>query len=327
MILTSIAAALLAAVTGMTTIRAPGGDEQQVEVKPTYAWEMTVADIDNPNAFVRALRYVDRIDMSDVVLGIRPSQMMKLKNKVATTFETVAQGLRRASFSPEKMSYYNVYSVEEVPGKHGAPSVYEQNIEYSVITFFDKDNNEINFLDTCGSEAFDNYKDSPNVISFNSNMGEVDTFGTKFVTDLFIKAGLTDLSYLKTYEETVYDHPMNVDTSVVDMTGSNQSGTMGMYYENWAPWNNWEVIGYILRNRKNRHDVIRPGLENVAMVANDSIISNPIAGILMKYTLEETGTFLGNSVLNANQVNTSMNAAMSMSYNEMLQLNDLNIVY
>ena len=30
MILTSIAAALLAAVTGMTTIRAPGGDEQQV---------------------------------------------------------------------------------------------------------------------------------------------------------------------------------------------------------------------------------------------------------------------------------------------------------
>ena len=63
------------------------------------------------------------------------------------------------------------------------------------------------------------------------------------------------------------------------------------------------------------------------MVANDSIISNQIAGILMKYTLEETGTFLGNSVLNANQVNASMNAAMSMSYNEMLQLNDLNIVY
>ena len=326
MILTSIAAALLAAVTGMTTIRAPGGDEQQVEVKPTYAWEMTVADIDNPNAFVRALRYVDRIDMSDVVLGIRPSQMMKLKNKVATTFETVAQGLRRASFSPEKMSYYNVYSVEEVPGKHGAPSVYEQNIEYSVITFFDKDNNEINFLDTCGSEAFDNYKDSPNVISFNSNMGEVDTFGTKFVTDLFIKAGLTDLSYLKTYEETVYDHPMNIDTSVVDMTGSDQSGTMGMYYENWAPWNNWEVIGYILRNRKNRHDVIRPGLVNAVMVNEGAIVNNPLSSVYMNYELEAGDIVQGQNTL-CNQIVAGVNAAMSLDYSGMLQLNDLNIVY
>ena len=326
MILTSIAAALLAAVTGMTTIRAPGGDEQQVEVKPTYAWEMTVADIDNPNAFVRALRYVNRIDMSDVVLGIRPSQMMKLKNKVATTFETVAQGLRRASFSPEKMSYYNVYSVEEVPGKHGAPSVYEQNIEYSVITFFDKDNNEINFLDTCGSEAFDNYKDSPNVISFNSNMGEVDTLGTKFVTDLFIKAGLTDLSYLKTYEETVYDHPMNVDTSVVDMTGSDQSGTMGMYYENWAPWNNWEVIGYILRNRKNRHDVIRPGLVNAVMVNEGAIVNNPLSSVYMNYELE-AGDIVQGQNTHCNQIVAGVNAAMSLDYSGMLQLNDLNIVY
>ena len=326
MILTSIAAALLAAVTGMTTIRAPGGDEQQVEVKPTYAWEMTVADIDNPNAFVRALRYVNRIDMSDVVLGIRPSQMIKLQNKVATTFETVAQGLRRASFSPEKMSYYNVYSVEEVPGKHGAPSVYEQNIEYSVITFFDKDNNEINFLDTCGSEAFDNYKDSPNVISFNSNMGEVDTLGTKFVTDLFIKAGLTDLSYLKTYEETVYDHPMNVDTSVVDMTGSDQSGTMGMYYENWAPWNNWEVIGYILRNRKNRHDVIRPGLVNAVMVNEGAIVNNPLSSVYMNYELE-AGDIVQGQNTHCNQIVAGVNAAMSLDYSGMLQLNDLNIVY
>ena len=55
MIFTSIAAALLAAVTGMTTVRVPGGNEQQVEVKPTYAWEMTVADIGDSMSFLSSL--------------------------------------------------------------------------------------------------------------------------------------------------------------------------------------------------------------------------------------------------------------------------------
>ena len=325
MIITSIAAALLAAVTGMTTVRAPGGNEQQTQAKPTYAWEMTVADIGDSMSFLRSLRSAQNIHLDH--LPLKAKERAKLEQQVRTTFTTIIFGLRETNLRPTKMSYYNVYNVEEMPSKFAQESTYKQNIEYSVITFSDENDNELHFVDTCGSEAFHHYTAAENVVAFDSNVFDSGNLGVQIISDAFVSAGLSDLTYVKNYEEVLNMDNLIIDTTTVDMMGSNQSGTMGMGFAWWAPWNDWEVIGYILRSRKNRHDVIRPGLENVAMVANDSIISNPIAGILMKYTLEETGTFLGNSVLNANQVNASMNAAMSMSYNEMLQLNDLNIVY
>ena len=55
MIFTSIAAAALAAVTGMTTIRTPGGIQRQFNEKPNFAIELTVADFSDPKTFEKAI--------------------------------------------------------------------------------------------------------------------------------------------------------------------------------------------------------------------------------------------------------------------------------
>ncbi len=323
MIFTSIAAALLAAVTGMTTIRTPGGNEQQVEVKPTYAWDMTVADISDSMEFLRNLRHFRSIDLTDT--GLSLSEIRYLSNQIESTFDTIFDGLREANFRPVKMAYYNVYNIEEIPGRRLIPTRYEENIEYSVITFFDNHDNDIHFLDTCGKAVFDDYNPAYNVVPYNSNMDDVGKIGIKAIADIFVKTGLSSLEYMKTYEN-VADGTIITDTSLVDMLGSNQSGTCGLFFQNWAPWNDWEEIWYFLLSRKNRHDIIKPGLTNAPMVLDGSIISNPMGSVFTRYALEETDILQGQTVLESSQVITGVNAAMSMNYNQFLQLNDLIIL-
>ena len=105
--------------------------------------------------------------------------------------------------------------------------------------------------------------------------------------------------------------------------GSNVNNPTGIFFDNGLPWyNQWEIIAEMLRNRKNRHDIIKPGLDNVAMVADD-IITTPIGGLAMNYALEEADILHGQHVLNSNQVISGLNAAMTMDYGQLLQSNDL----
>lgn len=318
MIFTSIGVALLAAVTGMTTIRTPDGNEQQVEVEPTYAWEMTVADIGNPRDFVRNLRNCNSLN-----IGLSPREARAIAGQMASTFDTINQGLRENRFFPTQVTYYNCYSIEKIEGPRLLPDIYNQHIEYSIISFTDENDNEIHFLDTCGSATFENYSPVENVIVFNSNMGDVDLLGTRVVSAIFAKSGLVDLSYVKAYNEVDYNILDNVDHSLVDIMGSDVNNPTGIFFDNGLPWyNQWEIIAEMLRNRKNRHDIIKPGLDNVAMVADD-IITTPIGGLAMNYALEEADILHGQHVLNSNQVISGLNAAMTTDYGQLIRSNDL----
>lgn len=317
MIFTSIGVALLAAVTGMTTIRTPGGDEQQVEVEPAYAWEMTVADIDNPKEFVRSLREYNSLN-----IGLTRPQARAIAGQMISTFETINQGLRENRFLPTQVTYYNCYSIEKIEGLRLLPDIYNQHIEYSIISFTDENDNEIHFLDTCGSSTFENYSPMGNVIVFDSNMDDVDLLGIKAVSAIFAKGGLADLTYAKVYNEVNYNLLDNVDHSLVDLMGSDINHATGIFLENGAWYNNWEVIGEILRRRRNRHDIVKPGLENVAMSADD-IITTPIGGLMMHYELEQAEFLHGQHALNSNQVISGMNTAMTTDYGQLIRSNDL----
>lgn len=317
MIFTSIGVALLAAVTGMTTIRTPGGDEQQVEVEPAYAWEMTVADIDSPRDFVRSLREYNSLN-----IGLTPPQARAIAGQMTSTFNTINRGLRANGFFPTQVTYYNCYSIEKIEGLRLLPDIYKQHIEYSIISFTDEDDNEIHFLDTCGSSTFENYNPRGNVIVFDSNMDDVDLLGTKAVSAVFAKGGLANLSYAKVYNEVNYNILDNVDHSLVDLMGSDINHATGIFLENGAWYNNWEVILFILRSRKNRHDIIKPDLENVAMNAGD-VVANPIGGFVMHYELEQADILHGQHALNSNQVISGMNTAMTTDYGQFIQSNDL----
>lgn len=317
MIFTSIGVALLAAVTGMTTIRTPGGDEQQVEVEPAYAWEMTVADIDSPRDFVRNLRGYNSLN-----IGLTRPQARAIAGQMTSTFDTINRGLRENGFLPTQVTYYNCYSIEKIEGPRLLPDIYNQHIEYSIISFTDENDNEIHFLDTCGSSTFENYNARGNVIVFDSNMDDVDLLGIKAVSAVFAKGGLANLSYAKAYNEVNYNVLDEVDHSLVDLMGSDINHATGIFLENGAWYNNWEVILFILRSRKNRHDIIRPGLENVAMNAGD-VVANPIGGFVMHYELEQADILHGQHALNSNQVISGMNTAMATDYGQFIQSNDL----
>lgn len=330
MIFTSIAAALLAAVTGMTTVRVPGGEEQQVEVKPACACELTVAEIADPFEMMNALHDFG----NDSFFGkSRPGHSFGGDPAVEFAFNLYHE-MRDLNFVPATVSYYNVYSVEEVRPTPRRPLVYKESLEYTIVSFADKGGFETVTYITGNPQIMDDVEPEDGMIIIPA-FPRMDKTSVKYLSDVFSNAGLEKVNFAKFYygDETLQqDDCIYLDTDPIEVIdflelmigGIHPTGDGGSD----DGWNNWAIWYEELKRLQKLMVVggIEDGVEPTVWLGDELIMGSPIGGLGMEYALEEIDILSGTYELNSTYLNTQIGTMMNMNFNQVKVLNDLLIL-
>lgn len=337
MIITSIAAALLAAVTGMTTVRVPGGNEQQVSVVPNYVCEVTVAKlVDGKDLFVANAsngfgKKGPKIDLSHYTKAER--------NAFEKTAKYMGEILCDRKLTPSEVTIYRMYSLEEQAIR---PAGLNTNIpEYTEYVFKDEFERTVTFIDT-KDNRIDELELNDTFIHIDTNLNQGPTnHVTGIFLDHLIGIGLDDLYWGRYYgmwsvigEGSVTGH---IDTSTIDLSGMNQvmlGGFWGylletdpfMYY--WFRFN-WMLTTPIFDTPV--YDAQSTELSDLAMnsivnCGNYNFAACPMAGTYAHFALERSDVLLGRTTLKANAVNRGLATLQGMSYDDLIQQDNLSII-
>lgn len=322
MIFTSVAAALLAAVTGVTTVRVPGGQEQEIPVEPACVCELTVANLTDYMSMMRTLKRLN--------FGTPFPKGNQNTQDAASIVATIAREMRSVDFEPTYLSFYNVYEVEKAPfrprlnpfvGEH-----YEETLAYSVISFSDFRNENSKSFVFGDFHILSGHTFEGDVVPIMTPHNNISKNTVTLLSDAFLACGYKDVAFGKWYcsdDENEYPGTMvNTDHwEVEDFLGENINNPTGdddwwkaiIWYEEWKRLQDMFTIG----NGE-------PGVSHTHVwIGDDRIISSPIAGVIYKFALEESDFLAGNYALDASIVGNQLHAASAMDYGQLLELNDL----
>lgn len=325
MIFTSIAAAALAAVTGMTTIRTPGGIQRQFNEKPNFAIELTVADFSDPKTFEKAITLaIDNIPTRGPKINQNSAENAanRTAKNILTNFKN---GMIKTGFIPEQIRYYNVYNVEEVGMKMSERKIVNV-LDHSVITFVDKFGETVSFVDDNYSKhdlLFDDKGASRDYYKMNSGAvgGGNQTFKTVW-KEVISTIGIQKYEHAIAYTKADLLHPGDA----------------------WIPepieWG--DIVSDTMSN--NKIDILN-GLQNVLLersvadeinilkeyrletYANMASTNSVLAGYSMNLALDDTEIAAGGRMLDRTMANAAVQEALDLDFASLMSRNDLNIVY
>lgn len=334
MIFTTFAAAALAAITGMATVRAPGGNQQQINLKPDVAYELTVANISSPKSFLHDLGCaIDNIPTSvfPPKRSLNPNYNRKANIAAKTVLTNLKNGLQDALFVPVQIRYLNVYDVQEVGPKRLKHTV--DTFNHAIIVFADENDNVISFIDDDANSIAMSQTQLSGVYTMDSHMEEAGPSGFKVVCDNLAMVGLKSLSYGKVYGQNNYaDYQLEINEqfSFEDMLGGNH--TTG---QNDPPIPEWDCPGTIdwfhrmfFRHLHNYGDEISALGDREEMVIGDDPIysSIPLAAYSMAGALEAEDISAGHLALGASYVSNAFETALSTGYDDLKASNDTVII-
>ena len=343
MIITSIASAILAAVTGMTTIRAPGGNEQQVAVDANYACEMSVATIANSETFFEKSRDII-VNGSNSGGGKKgkgfnngfedPHYTTRELMAVRDMMRQIDRTLAENDFTPVKVRTFRVYNVIEgaLPNSN-----VDMPPEYTLYSFVDEYDNEISFLDSDDTQI--------NNLEFNECVYQIDTslnqgaknHCTGLFLDHLIDIGLDDLWWGRYYGMwSLKDIIHGNDTTMNSDSGAAQAMLSG-----WLGWLNEHDPILFYRYFFGIYSIVDGPITDMQNTTindlnvygtclwapgDDRWITCPLAGFMAKYTLDYRDQLFGKETLDVNLTKNGIFEATNTTYNDILQLNDL-IIY
>ncbi len=324
MIFTTVAAAFLAAVTGVTVVRTPGGSEQEVPVEPACACELTVANLTDYDGMMRQMKRYN--------FGGQFPKGNSSANQASDMMAVILREMRGADFEPANVSFYNVYDVEKAFRPRLDPFLperYEENLVYTVISFSDfrYENSKSFFF---GNATIANNLTSGSDLVVSAIHSAPSKNAISLLNDAFLACGYKDVSYGKWYcdddEDNYYGEMANVDHwELEDFFGSGMNHPTDeddwwkaiIWYEEWKRLQNLMVVGGGLDL-----DVAQTQI----WMGDDRVIANPIGGLLMRYALEESDFLAGNYALDASVVGNQLHTAMAMDYGQLMDRNDLIIL-
>ena len=120
--ITSFAAAVVAAVTGVAVIRTPGGNVQQIDVDANYVCEMAVAKLDENVNFFGSMKEMAK---SSFFGGKKPTKYgqtqysrreIEAVGELASAFDHV---LGKHGFEPVEIHTYTTYNLDDNAGEKG----------------------------------------------------------------------------------------------------------------------------------------------------------------------------------------------------------------
>ena len=324
MIFTTFAAAALAAITGIATVRAPGGNQQQVEVKPEYAYEVSVAEIANPKAFFENLgSVVQDLDGFNPREGL--SQIQNKNKKAAKSiFSTFRDGLLSSGIeAPETITYFNVYHVEEKTGPRPRVKVNVDIFDYSIITIADGDKNVATFIDAPkGLLTQNGVSNNPNlddvyvIPSGAAKAGSQDVF--RIVWEKVAEIGIDEVNHAKEYvnfiipdpDDNTLPPPIDWRDWISETFGAGQIGIADLMIHLMASGSLLEKIN--------------------AMNGKYSVLENYeysiLAGTHLSMALEQADFDMGQYALNTSIFGGAMQTVLTTGYDNVLANNSLYIV-
>ena len=338
MIFTSFAVAVLAATAGISTGRGPSGNQQE-PIKPTFAYELTVANIARPKSFAYDLEYAADSISTRPGKGGR-NNPFDFENKENTVVRTIlnnfADGLEEANFMPTQIRYLNYYSVEETGPKRNRRM--QETLDHSVVVFANEEGETYSFVDADMSKAAIIHDNQPHEIDgvtfMDSNIADVGVVGFKTVTDKLAMIGMSEFAYDKVYgkEDLAFGGHDVID--IGDMlagnhtTGSdNNDGNGGSGGGGGTPEEKY-IIGTIdwfhnlFLGKLSIDDEIGAIGGNVAMSVADNPIFDriPLGAYSLTGALEEADTAIA---LNAADVTNAMTTAFSTNYDALMGNNNI----
>ena len=324
MIFTTFAAAALAAITGIATVRAPGGNQQQVEVKPEYAYEVSVAEIANPKAFFENLgSVVQDLDGFNPREGL--SQIQNKNKKAAKSiFSTFRDGLLSSGIeAPETITYFNVYHVEEKTGPRPRVKVNVDIFDYSIITIADGDKNVATFIDAPkGLLTQNGVSNNPNlddvyvIPAGAAKAGSQDVF--RIVWEKVAEIGIDEVNHAKEYvnfiipdpDDNTLPPPIDWRDWISETFGAGQIGVADLMIHLMASGSLLEKIN--------------------AMNGKYSVLENYeysiLAGTHLSMALEQADFDMGQYALNTSIFGGAMQTVLTTGYDNVLANNGLYIV-
>ena len=234
MMITSFAAAVIAAVTGVAVIRTPGGNVQQIDVDANYVCEMAVAKLDENVNFFGSMKEMAK---SSFFGGKKPTKYgqtqysrreIEAVGELASAFDHV---LGKHGFEPVEIHTYTTYNLDDNAGVDPTEASVP---EYTLYTFVDERGHEISFVDSSDERILN--------LEFDATVYHVDTglsqgpsnHCTGLFLDHLIEIGLDDLwwgRYYGMWSLNEHDH----STTMSNNNGMSQamlSGFWGWLIEN-----------------------------------------------------------------------------------------------
>lgn len=327
MIFTSLAAAALAAVTGMTTIRTPGGEQQQVQVQPTSAIELTVADLSNPKDFEYGLEHA----IESIPTGFNPraggnAQQRAINataRKILTNFKN---GISVAGMYPVQVMYFNAYDVEEI-----GPSSHRMKVDVlktSVITFVDKNGETVSFVDDHSySPSFPGFNPrDPNfdgVFYMNSGIETTGKESLKIVWEKFANMGLYKFDEVKIYEDDLEGPFLPGD----DNTLPDPIDWRDYFNETMSVGIIDKIRDLLQTQLSSAADVIDVLTSNHAMTQGGIYSNSVLATYSASCALDQVELDMGIRKLDAAQLTAIAQASLDTNFDAVMANNDLSIVY
>ena len=335
MIFTTVAAAILAAVTGMTTVRAPGGDEQQVSVQPNYVTEVTVARLVNGEDL-----FATNMDAGFGKKGPK-LDLGRYTKAERSAFEKIAsymgEMLRDNRFVPTDVTIYRMYSLEEQAIR---PYAFNTNIpEFTQYIFRDEFERSISFVDT-KDNRLDEYELNDMVYHIDTNLSQGPSVNiTGLFLDHLIGIGLDDLYWGRYYGmwSVIYDDSIiHTDTTTIDLDNMNQAmlgGFLGWLIDHdpilfYKIYYGWSVNPIFDSNVLEAHNTTIGDLAMLSVLecGNYDFAAIPMAGNYAHFALDRTDRVFGRTALTANAVNQGLAPLQAMSYNDLVTAGNADII-
>lgn len=323
MIFTTFAAAALAAITGVATVRAPGGNQQQVEVNPEYAYEVSVAEIANPKAFLENLgSVVQDLDSFNPREGLSQNQNRN-KKAAKSIFSTFRDGLLSSGIeAPETITYFNMYHVEERTGPRPRVKFKVDVYDYSIITIADGDENVATFIDAPKGLLMQNgapnheFDDFYIITSGAVKAASQEVF--RIVWEKVAELGIDEVNHAKEYvnhiipdpDDNTLPPPIDWRDWISETFGAGQIGIADLMIHLMASGSLLEKIN--------------------AMSGKYSALENYeysiLAGTHLSMALEQADYNIGQYALNTSVVGSAMQTVLTTGYDNVLANNGLYIV-
>ena len=327
MIFTSLAAAALAAVTGMTTIRTPGGEQQQVQVQPTSAIELTVADLSNPKDFEYDLEHA----IESIPTGFNPrtggnAQQRAINATARKILTNIKNGISVAGMYPVQVMYFNAYDVEEI-----GPSFHRMKVDVlktSVITFVDKNGETVSFVDDHSySPSFPGFNPrDPNfdgVFYMNSGIETTGKESLKIVWEKFANMGLYKFDDVKIYEDDLEGPFLPGD----DNTLPDPIDWRDYFNETMSVGIIDKIRDLLQTQLSSAADVIDVLTSNHAMTQGGIYSNSVLATYSASCALDQVELDMGIRKLDATQLTAIAQASLDTNFDAVMANNDLSIVY
>ena len=333
MIFTSIVAAGLAAVTGMTTIRTPGGF-QQVDTNPDFVCEVTSLEFSNIRKDL--LRYQDLKDSSfpRPGKGKGDNSAVSQYGPLCLVFDYLIDN----EILPTSMYCCRAYAVDN-NGNHVTNENFREcaffqfNDEYGPLVSFTED--EIVAMDA--NHSF--FAHNPRLNLF-PNVEPYD-----LVLDTTLETiQLRSAEYSKVFAESVdvtadfelIEHQDHMETTFGPGTGGYSTHCLppglaciiGAIIDCILYWMRTHPFDYTEIDLGNQINAIHDGIVNgecqaATWIGDTLYAGSPLTASYFEMSLEQSDIIHGIKYLNANDVTTNIRSAMNVTYGEMVSASNI----